>query len=563
MTLDSSTQPIPVRAGLDRSQIMRAAGVVMASFALTGLLGIIRQAIIASQFGASGSLDAYIAANQVSETLFTLVSGGALGSAFIPVFARLRKRDPDDTTDIWRLISATATLISVLGTGLALIVALLAAPIVSSLLLPAASTAEKALTVRLLREMLPTVVIFGLSGLVMAILNAQQRFLAAALAPSWYNIGRIIGALIFTPLLSATDHGIDGLAYGTLLGAVLHLGVQLPTLWKLPGARLGLRLRLEPYAPGVIEVFRLMLPRVLGLGIIQINFWVNAALASGMAAGSLTELSFAFALLFTILGLFGQSVGTAVFPTLAALDAEADVAGFRRVLLGALRGVLFLAIPATIGLWLLAEPLIATIYGRGAWTAADTAGTALALRLYAVGLVGFALQEVLARAFYALKNTRTPVTVGSIGVVLNVILSIILMRIVPGQVGGLALANAIATLIESAALWILIEQATLGKAGSGHRHVQVAGLRPSGVPIWTAVAEITASAAIMGIIVYGFTQIAANWAPFFKLTIGASIGIGTFGGVALLFGLDEARRLPVALRSRLRRRIIVPTRPPQ
>lgn len=525
------------KSGLTVSQIARAASVVMASFVLTGVLGIVRQAVVGAHFGAGQALDAYNAANRVSETLFTLVSGGALGSAFIPVFSRFLNRD--DAPGAWQVASITATIIGAAGTALAIIVGLLAVPIVAYLLLPGAAPDEQALTVHLLRLMLVTVVIFGLSGLSMGILNAHQRFLAAALAPGMYNLGLIIGAAFL-----ALPYGIDGLAYGTVLGAALHLAIQLPILLRLPGARQRLRPMLNVRAEGVGEVFRLMAPRVLGLGMVQVNFWVNTALMSGMAIGSITALTYAFGLLFTVLGVLGQSVGTAVFPTLAALNAGADTANFRRVLASALRSVLFMSLPATVGLIVLAEPLVAAIYGRGAWTLANTAATAWALRFYAIGLVGFALQEVLARAFYALHDTRTPVIVGVVGVVVNVGLSLALIRVVQGgdvaqgPFGGLALANALATLAESAALWLLLRRTIDG--GEDRAVLNVAG-------------RAAIAALAMGVIVYGVAHVLSDHSTFVILAAGGLTGVIAFELLALALGIDEARSLPGAFLRRVRR----------
>jgi putative peptidoglycan lipid II flippase len=531
------TTPRTTKSGLSINQIARAAGVVMLSYVLTGVLGIVRQAAIGAHFGLGSDLDAYNAANRVSETLFTLISGGALSSAFIPVFSRFLNRD--DQRGAWQLASVVATVIGVVGLILTLLAIVFAGPMVSTLLIPQADAAQQALTIRLMRPMLGTVVIFGLSGLSMAILNAHHRFLAAALAPSLYNGGLIVGALIFAPLW-----GIDGLALGTLLGAVLHLGIQLPTLWRLPGARARLQPNLAVRSEGVSDVLRLMLPRVLGLGVVQINFWVNAALTSGMTAGSLTALTASFALLFTVLGVLGQSVGTAVFPTLAALNAGSETDTFRRVLGSALRGVLFMSIPATVGLIVLATPLVATIYQRGAWTATSTEATAWALRWYTIGLVGFALQEVLARAFYALNDTLTPVIIGVVGVVLNIALSLTLIHVVQGAdpvqgpFGGLALANALATIIESVALWLLVRRQI---GGSGDRLIMLAALR-------TLLAALG-----MGVVVYGVVRLLSDSAPFITLIAGAVVGALVFELLALLLGLEEARSIPGAVLRRVRR----------
>ncbi len=528
------TVPTPARNVLTVPQMARAAGIVMISFVLTGLLGIVRNAVIGGALGESGALDAYFAANRVSETLFTLVSGGALGSAFIPVFARFLTKD--DKTSAWHLAGAVVSLVAVGSLILAVIAGVFADSIVSRLLIPDASAAQQMLTVQLMRVMLATVVIFSVSGLSMAILNAHQRFLVASLAPGMYNIGIIIGALFFVPRF-----GVFGLAYGTLLGALLHLAVQIPALRLLNGT---FHLSLSLNTPGVSEVLRLMAPRVLGLGVVQINFWVNAALTSGMVPGSLAALTFAFGLLFTVLGVLGQSVGTAIFPTLSALSGHDDMDGFRRVLAGSLRGVLFMALPASVGLIVLSSPLVEVIYHHGQWTPQNTTATVWALRFFAVGLAGFALQEVLARAFYALRDTWTPVIVGVSGVILNVALSLILIRVIsgaqPGQgpFGGLALANALATLLESAALWFLMSR-------------RLHGLNDQ--VVIGAAARMALAALVMGGSVWALRAALVGFSPLIVLIAGTALGAALYEGITVGLRLTEASSVPRTVIRRFRR----------
>jgi putative peptidoglycan lipid II flippase len=378
-------------------------------------------------------------------------------------------------------------------------------------------------------------------------LNANQRFLAPALAPSFYNLGLIIGAVFLTPAM-----GIFGLAWGAVIGALLHLGVQLPTLREI-----GFQWRASLAWPaswptswaasGAGEVFRLMAPRILGQGVTQINFWVNTTLSSGMGEGSLTALVTAFTLMFTVLGVLGQSVGTAVFPTLAMLHAQHDTEGFRRTLANALRSVLFTTIPASLGLIVLAAPLIATIYERGAWTSAATVSSAWALGFFALGLAAFGLQEILARSFYAIKDTTTPVVIAVLGVILNVVLSLALIRVVQGAdpaqgaFGGLALANALATLIESIALWFLLRR----RVGSLHD-----------AEIMAMVGRVVVAALVMGAAVYSLDRALAGlpMVPMvMRLVAGALVGGAIYAGIGLLVGLPEARSVPAALLRRFRR----------
>jgi putative peptidoglycan lipid II flippase len=528
------------KRSLSGEQISQAAGIVALAFVLSGVLGVIRQAIIGASFGASsGELDAFYAAYRIPELLFTLVAGGALGSAFIPIFARFL--GSDDLGGAWRLASSVITVVALAAGILALIAGIFAPWITANLLIPEASAAQQALTTELMRIMLVTVVIFAVSGLIMGILNANQHFVTPALAPSMNNLGLIIGAILFAPRF-----GVYGLAGGAVLGALLHAGIQLPALRNVEPR---LRILADLSAPGVSEVLKLMGPRVLGQAVVQINFLVNTVLASGMAPGSYAALTIAFQLMFTVLGVLGQSVGTAVFPSLVALGVENDTDGFRRTLAGALRSVLFTSLPASVGMIVLASPIVATIYQRGRWSPDDTIATAWALQFFALGLSAFALQEVLARAFFALRDTTTPVVIAVGGMILNVILSLLLMRVVQGQYnppgvagqgpfGGLALANALATMIESAVLWVLLRRRI-----NGLDDRRVLGMA----------ARVLIAAFAMGGIVLFAANVLSQQSPLVVLLVGAMVGMLAFEGIAVALRVPEARTVPLALLRRFRR----------
>lgn len=524
------------------------------AFVVSGLLGVLRGIIIGASFGAGEQLDAFYAAFRVPELLFNLVAGGALGSAFIPVFARYLGKE--DLPGAWRLASAVMTLVTLIGGLLAILAGIFNAQITAHILIPAASPEQQALTTSLMRIMLVTVVIFSISGLVMSILNAHQRFWAPALAPSMNNVGLIIGAVLLAPRF-----GVYGLAAGAVIGALLHLVIQLPSLRQ---TKPHLRPLFDLRTSGTMEVLILMGPRILGSAVVQINFLVNTALTSGMDAGSFTALTVAFQLMFTVLGILGQSVGTAVFPSLAALGAREDYDGFRSTLAGAIRNVLFMSIPATVGMFALATPLVKTIYEHGRWTPNNTIATAWALQFFALGLVGFALQEVLARAFFALRDTITPVIVGVAGMLLNVALSLILIHVIQGRpllfgdpanplqsptlwiipagrgpFGGLALANALATMIESAALWLLLRYRL-----KGIQDRQIFG---------SAMRGILASLA-MGAVLLGITSLLRTVAAPILFFGGTILGAAVFETVALALRLPEARAVPEVFLSRFIRR---------
>jgi putative peptidoglycan lipid II flippase len=442
-------------------QIARAAGTVMVALVLSNLTGLVRQILVADAFGTGGAIDAFNAANRVSETLFYLVAGGALASAFIPTFTSLLTKE--ERKGAWYLASSIFNLILVVISVAALLAAYFAPQIVRYVLAPgfADSPEVEALTISLLRLMLPSAVIFSISGLVMGILNSNQRFFIPALAPSMYQVGLIIGVLFLAPQM-----GIFGLAWGVLIGASLHLLLQIPLLFRL-GGRYYLTLGLK--SADVYEVARLMAPRLLGVAVVQLNFWINTRIASQHVQGSVTAIVLAFSLMLMPQAAIAQSIAIAALPTFSAQVARGKLDQMRSSLAGSLRGALLLSLPATVGLILLRRPLITLLYQRGAFTEFSTELVAWALLWYAVGLVGHSVVEITSRAFYALHDTKTPVFVGIVAMSLNVIFSYLFAGLFArfGWMphGGLALANSLATALEMIALLILMRGRLSGLNG--------------------------------------------------------------------------------------------------
>jgi putative peptidoglycan lipid II flippase len=550
---------------LSRQQIFFAALVVLIGFLASGVLGVVRTAVFSATFGASAELDAFYAAQRIPEMLFTLVAGGALGSSFIPVFSRYLTAD--DQNGAWRLASSVMTLSASAAAILAILLAILAPILVPALLVPGKPSDQQALTTTLTQLMLITTVIFAISGLLMGILNAHQRFLFPALALSMNNIGLIVGALVIARILptpndvlrdfmdvrahtdaiifapnALTQHlgrsNVYGLAIGAVLGAILHLVIQLPGLQMIKAR---LRVVYDWRFEGVREVMVLMGPRVLGLAIVQINFAVNIAFASTMIEGSLVALNTAWFLMFFTLGIIAQSVGTAVFPSLSALVAENDMDGYKDRLSGAMRSVLFLAFPATVGLMVLGVPLVGALFERGEWTANSTQATAWALIFFALGIAGHSLLEVLSRAFYALADTWTPVKVGVAAMVANIVFSLIFIQFIGdentlrhGPFAGLALANSLTTLLESAILWRLLH---LRIDGVNDRYV----ISGAGRALFAAI--------VMGVAVIGSTSAIGERSYLVEAATGALVGVIVFFGLAIAMRLDEVniflRRIPV------------------
>jgi putative peptidoglycan lipid II flippase len=427
------------------------------------LMGLVRGILVASAFPAV-ELDAFSTANRVSETLFNLVAAGALGSAFLPVFAGLLVKN--ERASAWKLASSLVILVTLILSLAALLAALFAPQIVRYLLAPGLARDPQvfALTVDLLRIQSVSAVLFGLGGLVISILNAHQIFLIPQLTAAMYQIGQIFGVLVLARWM-----GIYGLAWGVVIGSGLFLFIQLPMLFRLKGE---FQPALGWMNPDVRKVIQLMGPRVFGTAIVQLNFWVNTNLASRMAEGSIISITYGFALMLMAQAAIAQSAAIAALPTFSVQYALGKLDEMRRSLASTLRGIFLLALPASVGLTLLAKPIVSMLYQRGEFNAVVAEMTAWALLWYAAGLVGHAVMEVLTRAFYAQHDTKTPVVIGAIAMGLNIVFSFTFAWLF-GQIGwmphgGLALANSLATALEASALFLFMRQRLNGIEG---RHI--------------------------------------------------------------------------------------------
>jgi putative peptidoglycan lipid II flippase len=441
-------------------QIARAAGTVMLAFIVSQLTGLAAKILIAGSFSAGVELDAFYAANRPSETLVTIMAGGILVSSFIPIFVKFLVKD--DRGSAWKLASATANLILVLMSLLAGLAALLAGPIVHYILGAGFSPDKQALTISLLRIQTISIVFFGLSGLVVGVLNSHQKFLIPALAPAMYQLGQIFGVLVLAPRM-----GIYGLAWGVVLGSAFNLLIQVPPLLRLKGQYLptfGL------HNPSVGEVFLLMGPRMFGAAVVQLMLWVNTLLASHMTGGSVFSLTSGFSLMVMAQAAIAQSVATAVMPTFSAQYAQGKLDDLRKTLASALRGVILLSVPATAGLILLSVPLVTFLYQRGEFTARTTQMVAWALIWYAAGLVFHSVLEVLVRAYYAMHDTRTPVLVGAAAMTVSIGLSLVFASLFQNigwmPHGGLALAVSVSTAMEVTTLYLIMRKRLNGIHGS-------------------------------------------------------------------------------------------------
>jgi putative peptidoglycan lipid II flippase len=342
------------------------------------------------------------------------------------------------------LINASIVLLSLGG----ILMGIAAPALAGTIIAPASSLAEQAVVVDLTRILLLSPLFLGLGGWAMGILNARQHFVLPALAPIFYNLAIIAGALFLAPTL-----GVYGLAWGVVVGAILHFGVQLPGLIRA-GMRYSLRLNLRD--PGVGEVGKLILPRIAGQAAFQVNVVAMRSISSFLAAGRLSAFNYAYLIMILPHGVFAMSLATVTFPTMAAQFAEENLDGLRTTLARAVKVLLFLTIPSAVGLFVLRKEVVVTLFQFGNFTSNSTELVASALSYFAFGLVAYAVVEVITRAFYAMHDTKTPVTVSVVTVVLNLGLAAYLALGLGMSQDGLALSLAVTTTLEMVLLWVLL-----------------------------------------------------------------------------------------------------------
>ncbi len=516
--------------------------IVSGAFVISRALGLLREAVIAGQFGTGGQASAYAVAFGIPDTLFLLIIGGAVGSAFIPVFTELIGKGKEEQA--WRLAS-TLINASVVLLSLGAIAMSFAAPALVATVIAPGNEVDQGLVVELTRILLLSPLLMGLGGWAMGILNARQHFSLPAFAPIAYNLAIIFGALVFVPLFGM---GIHGVAWGVVLGAALHFGVQVPGLVRA-GMRYSLRLNVGD--EGVKEVGKLLLPRIVGQAAFQANIVGAKSFATTVSASSVAAFNYAYLLMILPHGVFAMSLATVTFPTMAAQYAEGNLEGLRETLSRAIRVLVFLTLPSAVGMFVLRSEIVATLLQFGAFNAQSTRLVASALGYFALGLVAYSVVEVLTRAFYALHDTATPVGVAVLTVAMNLSLSGLLVFGLGWDQDGLALSLALTTTVEMVLLWLL-----LGRKLPGWR-VSSLGLPVSvGKSALASAAMATALLLLMpalGYLLGHFLQISPNGKLGAGLLTVAGVGVGgaVYLGAAMLLRSEE---LGEALRVALRRR---------
>mgnify|MGYP001770956088 FL=1 len=421
----------------------RASVVMMGAIFASRVLGIFRDTVIAYRFGQNELTDAYRAAFQLPDLLFFMVAGGALSSALMPVFSRYWENE--QKPEAWHVFSTVATVMVSLVGGLVIVLEL-ATTMAIALMFPGFDPMRHELTVVLTRIVLPTQIFFLMGGLMMATLYARKQFLVPALGPNIYNLGIIFGGLVLAIWL-----GIAGLAWGAVLGAFLG-SVVLPVVAM---ARLGSHFRpcLDWRHSGVREVFRMMLPVMFGLSLPGVYMLVLRVFASSLPPGAISALDNANRQMQAPLGVIGQGVALAIFPALTTLAATERWTELRAVLKRGLRLVWVLTAPATVLLWILAEDISRVILQYGRFTPTDTGLVASALRGFSLGLFAWSGQALIARAYFAMRDSLTPVWIGSAATALFVPLCFLFLHGLAMGHSGLALATSVSAVVQM--VWML------------------------------------------------------------------------------------------------------------
>ncbi|MCX5833846.1 MAG: murein biosynthesis integral membrane protein MurJ [Deltaproteobacteria bacterium] len=422
----------------ENARVAKAAGVVGLATMLSRIFGFIRDMVVAAFFGAGFATDAFFVAFRIPNLLRRLFAEGSLTISFVPVFTEyLKTRSREEALELanvsFTVLSIILVIVSIAG--------VLLSPLIVSVMAPGfLKTPDKyELTVFLTRIMFPYIFFISLVALCMGILNSLRHFASPALSPVILNIAMILAALFLRDFF---DEPILALAIGVMIGGFLQLLFQLPFL-----SRLGVHLKpdLNFRHPGVKRIGFLMLPAVFGAAVYQINIFISTLLASFLPEGSVSYLYYADRLVELPLGVFAIAIGTAALPSFSEQATKGEFGEMKRTIAFSLRLMLFITIPAMIALIALRVPIISVLFERGEFDLRSTILTAQALLYYAVGLWAFSTIRVIVAAFYALQDTKTPVRIAIVALIVNTVMSIILMF--PLKHGGLALATSIASAV--------------------------------------------------------------------------------------------------------------------
>jgi putative peptidoglycan lipid II flippase len=521
-------------------RLARSAGVFGLATIASRVLGLVRDQVLAFYFGAGDANDAFRVASRIPNLVRDLFAEGAMSAAFVPTFTReltLHGRER-----AWQLASSVINALLIV-TGVIVVAGMVfAEPLVR---LYAADFAEVPgkleLTIYLTRIVFPFLTLVAVAAALMGMLNSLGHFFIPALSPAMFNVAVIVMSLSLIPIAPSLGlQDITIVAIATLVGGLGQLVIQWPPL-KREGFRY--RAVLDLKDEGLHRVLLLMGPGTLGMAATQINVFVNTVLATSQGTGAVSWLDFAFRLMYLPIGLFGVSIAAAATPAISRMVAEQDFARIRSTLANALGLMFFLNVPATLGLIILARPIVAVIFERGEFTAADTVATAAALQFYALGLVGYSVVRIISPTFYALQRSRVPVMVSAGSVLVNVALNLALVEVMGYR--GLALGTSITAIVNAAVQLVLLRR-------------EINGLE--GARIAASLARVLAASAVMSAVTWSSYAVMerllagdALWLQIVRLLVTIAVSLAALAGSAQLLKIREFAEARDLVIGRLRR----------
>jgi putative peptidoglycan lipid II flippase len=536
--MSSATDPVSPRT--ERLNT-KAAGIIGLAVMCSRFLGLAREQIFAALFGGGRELDAFTVAFRIPNLLRDLFAEGALSTAFVTTFSKTVARGGDEAA--WRLANKVASL-TVVTLGLICIAGMAFSDSIVAFLAPGFDADKAALTAHLTRIMFPFILLVSLAALVMGMLNAKSIFTMPAMASSFFNIGSIVGGVTLGYWIDPHfgPRALIGVAFATVLGGALQLLVQLPSL-----ARLGFRLRpdFKWRDAGVKSILLLMGPSVVAASTTQINVLVNSVFASSLVDGAIFWLAAAFRLMQLPLGVFGVALGTVTLPLLSRLVVAGQLDAVRSELARAMRLAFLLTIPSTLGLMMLAEPIMSVLYQHGKFTAYEASQAAADLRFYAIGLAGYAALKVLVNAFYALERRKTPMLVSFAAVGLNLLLNWVFTFQLGWGHRGLAFSTGCVATFNFLFLYLLMRRQLHG--------LESARMLASLAKVVLACIPLAAVCAASNHWLFAAWPTQALLPKIAAMTVTVVVGVGCFAATGMLLRIDELKLLWASVRRRLRR----------
>lgn len=522
----------------DSIGVMRAAGKFGAGTALSRLLGVFRDMLKAYLFGTGVAADAFTVAFRIPNMLRAFLAEGTLSASFVPVFndylATGRKKESWEVArNAFGILALVLLAVSVLG--------ILLAPVLVRVMAAGYGhiPGKIELTVTLTQMLFPYIFFVGLTALCAGILNSHRHFTAPALAPAILNICMIaFMGLLCTRIIGGPKMQIYGLAAGALVGGAGQLLLQFPILKK---KGMPMKPGLDYRHPAIGRIFKLMIPGILGMGVAQINAFVDTYLAALLEPGSVAALEYGNRLIQLPLGIFGVALGTAALPTMSAQAARDDIANLKSTLDTALRVIFFIMAPASVGLIVLRVPIVRLLFERGRFFGGDSVSfVTSALMFYAIGLVAYGASRSVVAAFYSMKDTKTPVRCAVVAMIANIILNLILMRYL--QLGGLALATALSSMLNVGLLLTFLIKRIGNIFGEG--------LRLSLLKSATAAISMGAVAYWCRTWVFGWAGPLGGMAKIYNVGIPVAVGIASYAFFSVLLRSQELKLAWASVRRR-------------